>query len=108
MDEFPDDLQPRIGYRIADGEAARLAELASFDHGWGRGFAAGIGGHPASIKREVQRRPSPDIPPELVKLAIEDVFGRPQVALVIDFVWSRSHSRVTANHTAKSDDRSLG
>ena len=33
MDEFPDDLGAKLGYRIAYGEAARLAEMARFDHG---------------------------------------------------------------------------
>jgi hypothetical protein len=36
-------LESRVGYWIANGEAARLAEMASFDHGWGRDFAAGVG-----------------------------------------------------------------
>src|SRR5215510_2636017 len=35
--------ESRVGDRIANGEAARLAEMASFDHGWGRDFAAGVG-----------------------------------------------------------------
>jgi hypothetical protein len=35
--------ESRVGYRIANGEAARLAEMASLDHGWGRDFAAGVG-----------------------------------------------------------------
>jgi hypothetical protein len=35
--------ESRVGDRIANGEAAQLAEIASFDHGWGRDFAAGVG-----------------------------------------------------------------
>jgi len=31
-----------IRYRIAYGEAARLAEMARFDHSWGRDFAARV------------------------------------------------------------------
>ena len=46
--------------------------MARFDHGWGRDFAAGIGGEAAAIEREVMRRVSPGIHPELVKLAVED------------------------------------
>jgi hypothetical protein len=34
----------RLGYRIAYREAARLAEMARFDHGWGRDFPASPGG----------------------------------------------------------------
>jgi hypothetical protein len=40
-----------LGYRIARGEAARLAEMATFGHGWGRDFAAGIGGMPTRSSR---------------------------------------------------------
>jgi hypothetical protein len=35
--------ESRVGYRIVNGKAARLAEIASFDQGWGRDFAAGVG-----------------------------------------------------------------
>jgi hypothetical protein len=35
--------ESRVGYRIVNGEAERLAEMASFDHGRGRDFAAGVG-----------------------------------------------------------------
>jgi hypothetical protein len=35
--------ESRVDYPIGNGEAARLAEMASFDHGWGRDFAAGVG-----------------------------------------------------------------
>src|SRR5215831_6997763 len=35
--------ESRVGSRVANGEATRLAERASFDHGWGRDFAAGVG-----------------------------------------------------------------
>ena len=31
-----------IRYRIAYGEAARLAEIARFDHSWGRDFSVPI------------------------------------------------------------------
>jgi hypothetical protein len=72
MEDLPDDLQSRLGYRIAYGEAARLAEIARFDHGYGRDFAARVGDQAESIQREVMRRVSPGVHPELVKLAVED------------------------------------
>jgi hypothetical protein len=73
MEDLPHDLESQIGYRIAYGEAARLAEMARFDHGWGRDFAAGVGGEAAAIEGEVLRRVGPVVPPELVKVAIQDV-----------------------------------
>ncbi len=57
--ELPEDTKLRLGYRIAYGEAARLAEMATFDHGWGRDFAAQIGGQPDAIEKEVLRRVGP-------------------------------------------------
>ena len=75
MNELPDDLESRLGYRLAYGEAARLAEMARFDHGWGRDFAAGIGGEAAAIEREVQRRVGPEIPPDLVGMAVRDALA---------------------------------
>ena len=76
MDELSHDVESRIGYRLAYGEAARLAEMASFDHGWGRDFAAGVGGQADAIEREVLRRVGPGVPPEVVKMAILDVVER--------------------------------
>jgi hypothetical protein len=52
--ELPDDLESKLAYHIAYGEAARLAEMARFDHGWGKDFAAGIGGEPEVIEEEVR------------------------------------------------------
>ncbi len=75
MDELSDDLESRLGYRLAYGEAARLAEIARFDHGWGRDFAAGIGDEADAIEREVQRRVGPDIPPDLVGMAVRDALA---------------------------------
>jgi hypothetical protein len=63
----------RLGYRIAFGEAPRLAEMATFDHGWGRDFAAGVGGDADAIEKEVIRRLGDGIHAELVKLAVQDV-----------------------------------
>jgi len=76
MDELSHDLESRVGYRLAYGEAARLVEMAGFDHGWGRDFAAGVGGEADAIEREVLRRIGPGVPPELVKMAIQDAMER--------------------------------
>jgi hypothetical protein len=59
MDDLPDDFEARLAYRIAFGESAGLAEIARFDHGWGRDFAAGIGSSVAAIEHEVTSRCSP-------------------------------------------------
>ncbi len=72
MDALPDDFSSRISYRMAYGEAARLAEMAGFDHGWGRDFAAGVGGDAEAIEREVRHRVGPQVAPEVVRLAVED------------------------------------
>jgi hypothetical protein len=78
MDDLPTDFESQFRYRIAYGEAARLAEIAGFDHGWGRDFAAGIGGQAESIEREVNRRLDGRVAPELVKLAVEDALEKRQ------------------------------
>ena len=72
-DELPNDMRSRLGNRIAYGEAARLHEMAAYDHGWGRDFAAGVGGGADATEREVLKRLSPEIAPELVRLAVQDV-----------------------------------
>jgi hypothetical protein len=72
MDDLPDDPMSWIRYRLAYGEAARLAEIARFDHAFGRDAAAGLGAEAEKIEREVIRRLGPRIDPELVRLAIED------------------------------------
>jgi hypothetical protein len=46
--------------------------MARFDHGWGRDFAAQVGGEAEAIEREVLRRISHSIHPELIKLAVQD------------------------------------
>jgi hypothetical protein len=76
LEELPRDMQARLGYRIAYGEAARLAEMATFDHGWGRDFAAGVGGEADAIEREVMRRVGPSIHAELIRLAVQDAVGQ--------------------------------
>ncbi|MFO0888203.1 MAG: hypothetical protein U0790_03545 [Isosphaeraceae bacterium] len=65
-------------YRRAYGEAARLIEIARFDHCFGRDFAAGIGGNVEAIRAEVARRMGPRADADLVSLAIRDAMaGRP-------------------------------
>jgi hypothetical protein len=46
--------------------------MSRFDHGWGKDFAAGIGGDANAIVKEVRLRDRPGIQPELVKLAGAD------------------------------------
>jgi hypothetical protein len=70
--ELPRDMESRVGYSVAYGEAARLVEMVTFDHGWGRDFAAGVGGEADAIEREVVRRVGRGIRPELIKLAVQD------------------------------------
>ena len=71
MSELLHNLKSCLQYRLAFGEAARLAEIAQFDHASGRDAAAQIGGHAAAIRAEVGRRLA-DIPPELIDLAVDD------------------------------------
>jgi hypothetical protein len=73
LEELPHVLKSRVDYRTADGEAARLPEMSSFDHGWGRDFAAGVGGEADAIQWEVLRRLGHGIYPELIKLAVQVV-----------------------------------
>ena len=73
----PIDLASATTYRRAYGEAARLVEIARFDHCFGRDFAAGIGGCVEAIRDEVRRRMGHQADPETVDLAIHDaVSGR--------------------------------
>ena len=78
MSDILDDLESCLRYRLAYGEAARLAEIARFDHASGRDAAAHIGGESGTILAEVTRRLSSDTPPELIKLAVEDALRRRQ------------------------------
>jgi hypothetical protein len=52
MEDLPHDLRSRTAYRIARGEAARLAEMATFDHGWDRDFAAGSAARPTRSRKK--------------------------------------------------------
>jgi hypothetical protein len=63
-----------IRYQVAFGEAARLAEMAKFDHSWGRDFAARVENKGERILAEVLRRignHSLDIVKEGVEDALE-------------------------------------
>jgi hypothetical protein len=50
--------------------------MATFDHGWGRDFAAGVGGEAGAIERELTRRVGHGVHPELIKLAVRDAVER--------------------------------
>ncbi len=71
----PTDPRAAITYRRAYGEAARLVEIARFDHCFGRDFAAGIGGNVEAIRAEVRRRMGPAADRQTVELAIADVMA---------------------------------
>jgi hypothetical protein len=72
MDDLPADPEFRLRYRIAYGEAARVAEIDRFDHVFGRDFAAQVGSRCEAIECEVARRMRPGADPELIKPEIED------------------------------------
>jgi hypothetical protein len=50
--------------------------MATFDHGWGRDFAAGVGDEADDIEKEIMRRVGHRIRPELIKLAVQDAMER--------------------------------
>jgi hypothetical protein len=50
--------------------------MATFEHGWGRDFAAGVGGEAEAIEKEVMRRCGQAIHPGLVRLAVQDAVDR--------------------------------
>jgi hypothetical protein len=68
MDELLEGMDSRLGCL----GAAWLAEISRFDHGWGKDFAAGIGGDADAIEQEVMRRVGSGIHPRLVKMAVAD------------------------------------
>ncbi len=72
MSDLLHDLESCLQYRIAYGEAARLAEIARFDHAFGRDAAASIGGEIEAIRAEVARRLGPAAVPEVIALAVDD------------------------------------
>jgi hypothetical protein len=72
MSDLLHDLESRLQYRIAYGEAARLAEIARFDHAFGRDAAAHVGGEPQAILAEVAHRLGPTAVAEVIELAVDD------------------------------------
>jgi hypothetical protein len=71
MSDLLHNLESCLQYRLAFGEAARLAEIARFDHASGRDAAAQIGGTTEAIRTEVARRLA-GIPAALIALAVDD------------------------------------
>jgi hypothetical protein len=71
----PIDAGITVTYRRAYGEAARLVEIARFDHCFGRDFAAGIGGNVEAIRAEVRRRMGSAADRQAVELAIADAMA---------------------------------
>ncbi len=71
----PIDPGTAVTYRRAYGEAARLVEIARFDHCFGRDFAAGIGGNVEAIRAEVRRRMGSAADRQTVELAIADAMA---------------------------------
>ena len=71
----PNDLGSAAIYRRAYGEAARLIEIARFDHCFGRDFAAGIGSNVEAIRAEVHRRMGREANPEAVEMAVTDAMA---------------------------------
>ncbi len=72
MSDLLHNMETCLQYRIAYGEAARLAEIAQFDHAYGRDAAADIGDELESIMTEVARRLGLDPAHEVIVLAVED------------------------------------
>jgi hypothetical protein len=72
MSDLLHDLESCLLYRIAYGEAARLAEIARFDHASGRDAAARVGGATQAIRAEVTRRVGSSAASELIELAVDD------------------------------------
>ena len=72
MSDLLHNLESCLQYRIAYGEAARLAEIARFDHAFGRDAAARIGDEIDAIRNEVVHRIGPGAVAEVIKLAVDD------------------------------------
>lgn len=72
MSDLLHDLESCLVYRIAYGEAARLAEIARFDHASGRDAAAQVGGDIDAILAEVTRRVGSGAAVEVIELAVDD------------------------------------
>jgi hypothetical protein len=73
---MPESTDPMscIRYRIAYGEAARLIEMAKYDHAWGRDFAARIEKQSGKILAEVIDRVG-DRDLDAVKEAVDDALA---------------------------------
>jgi hypothetical protein len=71
---YPTDPMSCIPYRIAYGEAARLIEMARFDHAWGLDFAARIENQGEKILVEVISRIG-DHGLDVVKEGVEDALA---------------------------------
>jgi hypothetical protein len=71
----PNDPGRAAIYRRAYGEAARLIEIARFDHCFGRDFAAGIGGNIEAIRAEVHRRMGREADATAVEAALADAMA---------------------------------
>jgi hypothetical protein len=69
------DLESLSVYRRAYGEAARLIEIARFDHCFGRNYAAGLGGNVETIRAEVHRRMGRQADREAVEIAVTDAMA---------------------------------
>jgi hypothetical protein len=76
MSDLLNDVESCLRYRLAYGEAARLAEIARFDHASGRDAAAHAGEDAPAILAEVTRRLGGAATPELIQLAVEDALRR--------------------------------
>jgi hypothetical protein len=63
-----------IRYRIAYGEAARLPEMARYDHAWGRDFATRIENQGEKILAEVISRIG-DHDLDVVREGVEDALA---------------------------------
>jgi hypothetical protein len=73
MSDLLRDIESRLSYRMAFGEAARLVEIARFDHASGRDAAARVRADAGEILAEVSRRMGGSASPELIELAVNDV-----------------------------------
>src|SRR5262245_15987452 len=75
----PRRLLTRLAYRIADGKAVRLAEIARINHAFGRNTTARMGGQAETIERKVARPRRLGVDPEVVKMPVEDGMDEPRL-----------------------------
>jgi hypothetical protein len=77
----PHDPESCNRYRMAYGEAARLLEIARFDHAWGRDFAQGVSPDADELVAAVVKamaRPGREVDLELIRLAVDDAVSKRQ------------------------------